>query len=326
MKLQKDYTTPNRIVIRSDLVHGESVNGYLRRLSIANCYEGIHWILSNIISSKEEVYYEDNLVWISRITGIKYEFFRKSGYVSVSKERQYVNFYGIKILKKHFEFTRQKICTACFREKPVFQSVWDISAWIACPVHGNQLIDRCPECGRLLSWSRAAYTCECGAFDYDDYFTGKSHENAISCSRHISFLLFGKKENENTGLNDRIRKINLEELLSIISDLYMMPIIEDRSGKISYRSLYNNYNECLIYSMGILIDWPDGFYEHVERVIKATLTFRNAEEENHLGYRLLLCVSFLERMKSIEKTIDEGDDLWIENLTHIVVKAYHSDI
>ena len=316
----------DRIVIRSDLVPGESVTGYLRRLSIANCYDSVNFLLNKKIFSKEEIYYEDNLELISSITGVNCEFFRRSGYVSVSKESQYINFYGNEIRKKHFDFYYQKICTACFCEKPVIQSVWDMSAWIACPVHGSRLIDRCPECGRSLSWRQATYACECGDFDYDDYFTGKSHENVIACSRHISFLLWNKKDDKNVGLIDRIRRINLENFLSIVHDLYMIPVIEDRSGKIFYRSLYNNYSECLIYSMDILMKWPDGFYEHVERVVKATLTFRNAEEEQYLGYRALLCESFLKKMKIIEEAINEDDDLWIEMLTEVVVGACLSDI
>lgn len=322
MAIRNNSSIPNRLVIRSDLFPGESVVGYLRRLSIANGFDSLQWMFKNKLSLKEETYYEDILYHVHCITECDYETIKGCGYIPRDKNDRITSFYGFEIRKKHFKLDSQKICTMCFYERPIFQSVWDIRAWIACPIHGTHIIDRCPECGRSLSWIQSTYMCECGAFEYDDCFKGNSHEKLIFCSKHISFLLWHRKEDENTKIADKVRALSLENFLDLIVDLYMVPLIQVRSRKIIYGSIYKNYENCLIHSMEIIMNWPDGFYEHVERVVEALLHFRNREEEKYLTFRLFLCVSFLEKMKAIAKNIEGDEKIWCKKWGDVIVKCH----
>ncbi|CAO3449542.1 TniQ family protein [Azospirillum largimobile] len=322
MAIRNNFAIPNRLVIRSDLVPGESVVGYLRRLSIANGFDSLQWMFKSNLSSKEKTYYENILHQVQCITGCDYEILKSHGYIPLLKNDWITDFYGFDVRKKHFAFSSQRICPMCFCEKPIFQSVWDIRAWIACPIHGTHIIDQCPECGRSLSWSQATYMCECGAFEYDDYFTGNSHENVIFCSKHISFLLWRRKEDENTKIDDKVRAFSLENFLDLIVDLYMVPLIEVRSRKTVYASIYKYYGDCLIHSMGIIMNWPDGFYEHVERVVEALLYFRNMEEEKYLTFRLFLCASFIDKMKGIARSVDGDETIWCNKWGDVIVRRH----
>lgn len=56
------------------------------------------------------------------------------------------------------------ICPACIKEKGIVDVCWDLTAFVACPVHGMRLLQRCPACNSGLTWLRPGLlTCSCGA-------------------------------------------------------------------------------------------------------------------------------------------------------------------
>jgi len=63
---------------------------------------------------------------------------------------------------RHFSLVRRKICPACFEQQRISPWYWSIRLLTACPIHGLQLIDRCPACGEPLSWRRDHEQCRCG--------------------------------------------------------------------------------------------------------------------------------------------------------------------
>lgn len=58
-----------------------------------------------------------------------------------------------------------QVCPACLLEFGYARLAWDLTAFVACPIHGRLLLDRCDACGRALQPHRPAVdVCRCGSF------------------------------------------------------------------------------------------------------------------------------------------------------------------
>lgn len=58
-----------------------------------------------------------------------------------------------------------QVCPSCLLEHRFVRFEWDLTACVACHIHGQLLVDRCSECGRALLPNRPAIdVCSCGRF------------------------------------------------------------------------------------------------------------------------------------------------------------------
>lgn len=59
--------------------------------------------------------------------------------------------------------TRQfQICASCLHAEGTCRLEWDLVFFVACPVHGSILTDRCAHCGHYIHWQRPAVdVCSC---------------------------------------------------------------------------------------------------------------------------------------------------------------------
>lgn len=58
-----------------------------------------------------------------------------------------------------------QVCPVCLLEFGYARLAWDLTAFVACPIHGRLLLDRCDGCGRALQPHRPAVdVCRCGSF------------------------------------------------------------------------------------------------------------------------------------------------------------------
>lgn len=69
---------------------------------------------------------------------------------------------------------RGQFCPACLRDAAYWRSDWDLAHVTACPRHGNWLVDACPNCGKLISLSRATL-CHCR-------YCGADYRGAVASS------------------------------------------------------------------------------------------------------------------------------------------------
>lgn len=56
------------------------------------------------------------------------------------------------------------VCPQCLAEAPYIRQQWHLLPFKACPKHHCKLVERCPECGKLLNYQSAESIahCECG--------------------------------------------------------------------------------------------------------------------------------------------------------------------
>ncbi len=54
-------------------------------------------------------------------------------------------------------------CPRCVSETGYIDAFWDLSAAVACPIHGSTVLTTCPACGHRIGWERSGLlTCGCG--------------------------------------------------------------------------------------------------------------------------------------------------------------------
>lgn len=312
MGRRNDHTMRNHLVVRSDPVPGESMIGYLRRLCIANGYDTLQWIFDKKIRFPEEIFVEENMWRIADATRCDCKIIRRNSYCIIGEKERAINFHGFVIDRNRIDLRYLNICPDCLLENYILKSVWDLVDYTACPEHGTNIVNRCPACGRFLSWMRASNTCECGMVEYDDYFTGMSSENEVACAKHISFLFEGKIATETVQqISENVKMLSLEDFLYCINRLYTIPVLDEKDNYIvKAERLFPNRKLCVSHSMGILMDWPAKFYEHIENVSEFIIRYGGINKIKMMQDRRFLLVSFLGMMDGVAGMIDGSKEVF----------------
>lgn len=145
----------NGRLVRTPPPHArESLLGYALRLSEANGYSTPGYFLST--GEKQFTISRRRLVEELRVAaGLDETQIARLGNSSVEDDAQYGRLLGHRVSLYDLSLRHPKICTQCIVENGHTESLWDL-AWVsACPVHGCHLINRCPECSAVLTWSRS---------------------------------------------------------------------------------------------------------------------------------------------------------------------------
>lgn len=146
-------TTPHKLVVRHAPVLGESLRGYLLRLTEENNYPTSRWLsqLEPMLSRK--TCDDQTLEALTRLTGF------------TSNELRCLKYsLGNTKLAARFMSLNPRVCPVCLEECGYLDAVWDVAFSCCCPYHGSYLIDSCPKCCKPLLWDRPGVTqCNCGA-------------------------------------------------------------------------------------------------------------------------------------------------------------------
>lgn len=121
----------------------------------------------------------------------------------------------------HIRLSRPQVCVRCLDEQGCALAAWDISMITSCPRHQIKLIDRCPKCGRCISWRRPdLWTCHCGE-DFRFVAAASATSDELWLSQRIENLLFVKNNSfQETNMSKRVLiTFNLDVLLRVVRAL-----------------------------------------------------------------------------------------------------------
>lgn len=160
--------TANPLPIEGSPVPGESLMGFVLRMSVKNHLNGIQWL--GTVFKKDKIFHlsADHVPTIAWIFGTPIESLRNTfiSYIS-GTAGNYWNFYAHHISKSYLIRHRApQLCSRCIAETGVIKKIWDLRSVTACPLHGILLSDRCEQCGKQISWNRPSiFSCTC-KFDF----------------------------------------------------------------------------------------------------------------------------------------------------------------
>lgn len=156
------------IPLTAPLEAGESLHGYLLRLSGENLYSSIS-VVPNALGL--DVRGASGLVKLANYSEVlepclhtSADKLKEKGYLTDrSSKGSILGFGEQKLDRELIDLSRSKLCPQCLKEEPYHKQVWDLVGYTHCPKHHCALIGVCPTCGRKLSWSRTTLChCRCG--------------------------------------------------------------------------------------------------------------------------------------------------------------------
>lgn len=156
--------TTSSFPIEGSPIKGESLMGFVLRMSLANHVDGIQWL--GRLMKKERIFHlsKQHVPTIAWIFGATVDSFENTTISQITKHQDtYWDFYSHFISRSYLMRHRTpQICPKCVEELGYIKKVWDLRAVTTCPHHRILLQDRCEGCGKYISWSRhSIFACSC---------------------------------------------------------------------------------------------------------------------------------------------------------------------
>ena len=218
----------------------ESPIGFLLRAAEVNGWKGIDDFLSgnralDKCKSKQMIACRDEH-WSALLNVIGYgNKATRAPYKAESQARinrnSFVDFNGIRIKKKDLRFSNTSICSHCLEEDGYTQSCWDHRSINICVKHKVNLIQKCNECGKKISWKRKQLaTCDCGA----KFQSGNPQSISTEYAQFI-IDIFAKK--------DAILLTKFTTLIDDITEFYRFNGFSFNDAKMSEMAHLSNLNK-----------------------------------------------------------------------------------
>ncbi len=192
-----DFRKP-KILIRPTPEDGESLVGHLLRVTEANGYESIYWLLNacNLQTAARIhscIYRAEDMETLAGMLCVgSDDIQRMSGIPSGEfTKRNKINYEvcGQVVSSTIFRPSFPKICPECLAEKPFCRKIWELGVVTSCIKHKCILLRECPGCGETLTWKRKKVcVCPCG-LDWRTVTSGRLPEAELLFSARAANLL-----------------------------------------------------------------------------------------------------------------------------------------
>lgn len=188
---------PERLLRTPTPLTGESLMGYILRLTQENGYATPAWVFElaglkiNLRTGGAPKLYREaeDLTALQRVIGLTRPEFDGMRY----RQRGFDNSVlvsGNRLPPDSIRFVSPKVCPGCLRQDDYYRVAWDLFPFTACPTHKTILIDRCLGCGKRLSWERKRVgVCRCG-FDWRAAAATDADPSSLEVSRQILKLMY----------------------------------------------------------------------------------------------------------------------------------------
>jgi hypothetical protein len=154
------------LVVTPNPIEGESLLGYLLRVSEVNGYPSPTWITNQCGIPYDQFYKKRmDLEKLGAVLGqskwalgqLPWLYFPNQ----TTRDDQPIK---VPSAYKPLTLDKPKICSACIEETGITNPAWDIAWFHVCPKHQTYLWTHCPTCGDSVSWCRPGLNvCHCGA-------------------------------------------------------------------------------------------------------------------------------------------------------------------
>ena len=157
------------------------------------------------------------------------------------------------------------LCPACVQETGRTRAIWDVWLVTACPVHAVQLVDRCPGCGRRLTWTRPGLArCKCGR-ELKPGDAKVADDAALVLASLIQHKLGWGVVPVPKSVPDEITALSQADLLDLIRYLALLAM---PNGKGSRQKFEVNETHRLASTVGqAILNWPHGLHKALSEAL-----------------------------------------------------------
>jgi hypothetical protein len=167
---------------------GESLYGYLLRMSVANGLGGVSPILELLGLQQTSELRSEHIPVLARLFDARPAEVLATMNVEFWSDGQRMTIMDGHVIQRPYliRSRRPRICPDCLAEFGCCRQVWELVFFVTCPLHGRLLLDYCPGCGRPLSWKRPSLSvCGCGCSLIADIDHRSPPEEAVLLCLHI---------------------------------------------------------------------------------------------------------------------------------------------
>lgn len=170
---------------------GESLMGFVLRMSHENHMNGIQWLRS--VMQKARIFHlsRQHVPTIAWVFGATIESFESSTVSQIlNPTNSHWDFYSHYISRSYLIRHRTpQLCPRCIEEFGHIKKIWDLRAVTTCPNHQILLVDLCNGCNKPISWNRhSIFICRC-KFDFRFSRTEQLPEEDIRIADDLEFKL-----------------------------------------------------------------------------------------------------------------------------------------
>lgn len=270
-----------RLLRRPAPYQNESLKGYLCRVAETNGYDSPYWLLEFANCSPWLATRKQSLQRLSHLFGVLPQQLSYRCYWPCDGKPTEYQFGQTHVLRHMINLTRPRICPHCLSEGKFRRQIWDMSVIACCPDHGTALIDYCPTCLAGFQWQHAkveeCFTC---GQRLSQIKTSQAPTDALELTTYISRRVFGYPKAASTFMY--LDQVELQEIMSAITFIgsHACGRGSGQGLQLATRLSAGATLRVVSEAAKILKNWPEGFYELLDRI-------KNAEPPVRPGVGLL---------------------------------------
>lgn len=266
------------LVIRARPKEDESFLGFLLRLAEINSFDTPYWMLKILGagSSTFRTYSAEASAKLSRRLASLSKLRMKDLdhlYNNPVRGKYLVSFFDHPVPPYLLRAGRPRVCPKCLSQSQYCRKQWDFAVITSCPIHQIMLLEKCPGCGKPITWLRRSVShCRCGT-DWRQTQTPRLSKSEIVVSQLIykEFRLPCPqilKPRDNNPLYD-------VDLLSLLSALFLITSQQEgRNGDTLAKHIFPGRTSAEIHrgflaAFAIFDHWPINFYRFLDQLTAA---------------------------------------------------------
>jgi hypothetical protein len=261
--------------------HQECLLGFILRLTELMGWEKITWMLDYAGIGKSKWHLTPfsfvfnsslDLTVLGHVTCNDPKMLYPMLYLPSGNTTDSILFMGQKVPKYFITTTTPRVCPLCLKEKNYIRALWDFGLITCCPIHNCLLVEKCPNCGKKLTWYRNKVSgciddTGCG-YDFRDMPVEIIDSEQTYLAKHIYSLLKVPKQRSTLSKKNpvsRLDLLNFSKLVVFLSKTYSPNVsVRDIRQFMSINLIDRHHAIQAI--RPILCKWPDGFYRHLDSI------------------------------------------------------------
>lgn len=265
-----------RVPIRVVPLVNESLRGFLMRLAERNGVSGADRILNDAIGgARLPITTRRALALADYCRCDVPEFFQLFGIEqrSIDGSRQW-RLAGEWITKDYFlRSSRPSVCPLCLAEGGFLRGQWEVTFYVACPLHSIMLVERCSSCGKgLTPHRRRIDRCNCG-FQFERAELVRASPEAELVAALVEYRIQGRAFLDvPKSLKLRVRTIEQFaglDLDTLFKTLWLLGHCVGDTSRVAsghgrQRLWSVQASETIRRAVDLVVDWPDSLFRALE--------------------------------------------------------------
>lgn len=269
----------DKLLVRPFPKQDESIIGYLLRVSEANGYDSINWLLQEFKLRRTNarhsyVYGTTDLKRMARALNVDESVLGQMTFKPIEVSLRLIGSYkvfGRNVPSFIIRPNNPKVCPACLAEDGYCRKAWEIAVLTACPKHRCMLLQECPNCKSTIKWNRAKVCgCDCG-YDWREFQPQRLLDAEIRLvNRFYELLRLGEfKTAPAKKIPEPLRNFEFTDLLNVLFSVTAQQRGRcDIAGKTLCKLPNAELHNELILAVGIFENFPLNFFAFLDSLKK----------------------------------------------------------